>query len=93
MKAASRPSLELSGGVTFGSATPAAISEAPPPSASLRQVVGAVLWSFFGVRKCKAMLRDVTTIKPAQLIVVATLCAASFVFTLLVICRLIARGL
>ena len=71
---------------------------APPPStdpppdgrpATLREVVGAVFWSFFGVRKGNAMQRDAVTIKPLQVVVVGVLLAAVFVITLLVIVRII----
>lgn len=63
------------------------------PTASLGQVMGAVLWGFFGVRKNKAMARDVRMIKPAQVIVVGIAFAAIFVFALILIVRLITRGL
>jgi len=65
----------------------------PPRPATLRQVVGAVFWSFFGVRKGAAMRRDAVTIKPHQVIVVGVLFAAIFVVTLLIIVRLVTRGL
>jgi hypothetical protein len=78
---------------TFASAAPPAQSEALSPIASLRQVMSAVLWGFFGVRKCKAMARDIMTIKPAELIVVGIVFAASFVFILLLVVHLITRGL
>ena len=65
---------------------------AEPPPASLSHIVSAVLWSFFGVRKGKAMQRDVVTIKPHQVIIVGILCAAVLVATLLVIVRVITRG-
>ena len=60
-----------------------------PPPASLSQIVSAVLWSFFGVRKGKAMQRDVVTIKPHQVIIVGVILAALFVLTLLAIVRII----
>jgi type II secretory pathway component PulF len=55
--------------------------------------MGAVLWGFLGVRKDRAMARDVRAIKPAQLIVVGVLVAAVLVFTLMLIARLITSGL
>jgi hypothetical protein len=67
--------------------------EPPPRPATLRQVAGAVLWSFFGVRKGAAMRRDAVAIKPHQVIVVGILFAAIFVVALLIIVRLITRGL
>ena len=54
--------------------------------------MGAVFWSFFGVRKGEAMRRDTVTIKPHQVIIVGILCAAVLVATLLVIVRVITRG-
>ena len=68
-------------------------SEATPRTSSVRQVMGAVFWGFFGVRKCAAMARDIMAIKPMQLILPGVVSAAIFVFTLLVIVRLITAGL
>lgn len=67
----------------------------PAPSkadASLLQVIGAVFWSFLGVRKGNAMRRDLVTIKPHQVIIVGVVIAALFVATLLLIVRLIISG-
>jgi hypothetical protein len=66
---------------------------APPKPASLLQVVEAVFWSFFGVRKGKAMQRDAVTIRPYQVIIVGILIAAALVATLLVVVRLITRSI
>jgi uncharacterized transporter YbjL len=76
---------------------PPPASRPPDPSpprrpATLREIVGAVFWSFFGVRKGEAMRRDTVTIKPHQVIIVGILCAAVLVATLLVIVRVITRG-
>jgi hypothetical protein len=60
-----------------------------PRQARLGQVIGAVFWSFFGVRKGKAMQRDAVTIKPLQVVVVGVVIAALFVIALLVIVRII----
>lgn len=62
------------------------------PDASLLQVIGAVFWSFFGVRKGNAMRRDLVTIKPHQVIIVGILIGVLFVATLLLIVRLIIAG-
>lgn len=70
------------------SETPAA----PKPDASLLQVIGAVFWSFFGVRKGNAMRRDMVTMKPHQVIIVGILIGVLFVATLLFIVRLIIAG-
>ena len=66
---------------------------APPPRrATLREVVGAVFWSFFGIRRGDAMRRDAVTIKPHQVIVVGILLAAVLVASLLILVRMITRG-
>ena len=62
------------------------------PAAPLRQVVGAVFWSFFGVRKGEAMRRDAVTVKPHQVIIVGIVFAAILVFTLIALVRIITRG-
>ncbi len=73
---------------------------APPPpprsdqpeasrNATLLEVLGAVFWSFFGVRKGKAMQRDAVTIRPHQVVIVGVLAGAAFVLTLLLVVRLI----
>ena len=64
----------------------------PPRQATLRQVVGTVFWSFFGVRKGAAMRKDAVTVKPHQVILVGVVLAAIFVATLIVVVRLIIRS-
>ena len=64
----------------------------PPKPASFLQVVGAVFWSFLGIRKGKAMERDTVTIKPLHVIVVGVVLAAILVLTLVTLVRLITRG-
>ncbi len=61
----------------------------PPREATFGQVVSAVFWSFFGVRKGKAMQRDAVTIKPLQVVIVGLALAAIFVLTLLLLVRFI----
>ena len=61
----------------------------PLPNASLAQVLGAVLWSFFGVRKGRAMHRDVVAIRPHQVILVGIAIAALLVAVLLFVVHLI----
>jgi hypothetical protein len=63
----------------------------PPKPASFLQVVGAVFWSFLGIRKGKAMERDTVTIKPLHVIVVGVVLAAILVLTLVTLVRLITR--
>jgi hypothetical protein len=55
------------------------------------EVVNAVFWSFFGVRKGKTMQRDAVTIRPHQVVIVGLLAGAAFVVTLLLIVRLVVR--
>lgn len=61
----------------------------PPPKAGLLQVVGAVFWSFFGVRRGQAMRRDAVAIRPHQVIIVGIVLAAVLVASLLVLVRVI----
>jgi hypothetical protein len=51
----------------------------PPPTAGFLQVMGAVFWSFFGVRKRASGERDQVTIKPVHVIVAGLLGAAMLV--------------
>jgi hypothetical protein len=67
--------------------------DAPPPPATFRQVLGAVFWSFFGVRKGNAMQRDAVTIRPHQVILVGIVIAACLVIGLILLVRTITRGL
>ena len=70
---------------------PAPPAEESPPKghASILEVVGAVFWSFFGVRKGRAMRQDAVTVRPHQVIIVGVVAAALFVLTLLALVRVI----
>ena len=72
-------------------ATPPPDSEPPTRPATLGQVIGAVFWSFFGVRKGEHMERDEVTIKPLQVIIVGVALAAVFVFALLALVQVVLR--
>ena len=76
------------------STTPAAepTSTPAPATATFLQVCGAVFWSFFGVRKGRAMAQDAVTIRPLHVIVVGLLAGAVFIASLLVIVRLVLRS-
>lgn len=63
-----------------------------PRQASLLQVVSAVSWSFFGIRKRAAMSRDVVSIKPQHVIVVGVVLAAILVLGLILLVRYITRA-
>jgi hypothetical protein len=65
---------------------------AAPKPASLRQVVSAVSWSFFGVRKRAAMSQDVVTIKPHHVIIVGIVLAAVMVLSLVALVQFITRS-
>lgn len=65
---------------------------AEPRQASLLQVVSAVSWSFFGIRKRAAMSRDVVSIKPQHVIVVGVVLAAILVLGLILLVRFITRA-
>ena len=71
---------------------PAPPDPPPPRRATLLEIVGAVFWSFFGIRKGDAMRRDAVTIKPHQVILVGILLAAVLVASLLLLVRGITRG-
>lgn len=63
-----------------------------PQPATPWQIVNAVFWSFFGVRRGDAMRRDLIAIRPHQIIIVGILIAVALVVTLLIIVRIITRG-
>jgi hypothetical protein len=74
------------------SAAPPPPPDPPPPrNATLREVFGAVFWSFFGVRKRRHMQRDAVTIRPHQVVIVGLAAAAIFVLALLAVVRLVLR--
>jgi len=56
------------------------------------EVVPAVLGSFLGIRKGKAMRKDSVTIRPHQIVVVGVVLAALFVVSLLLLVRVIIRA-
>lgn len=74
--------------------TPDPSPDPTPPrrDATWLEVIPVVLSSFFGIRKGKAMRRDVVAIRPVQVVVVGIVAAAVFVICLLLIVRLIIRS-
>ena len=67
-------------------------SDPPSPrQARLGEVVSAVLWSFFGVRKGSKMQEDAVSIRPHQVIIVGVAIAAVLVVVLLLIARIVVR--
>jgi hypothetical protein len=78
-----------------GTPAPGPHPDTPPATsrpATLGEVLNAVFWSFFGVRRGDAMRRDAVTIKPHQVIIVGILSAAVLVVALLVLVRLVTRN-
>jgi len=65
--------------------------EPAPRPASFLQVLAAVLWSFFGIRKRAAGEQDMGTIKPLHVIVAGVFAAAAIVATLVVLVTVITR--
>jgi len=63
-----------------------------PRDATWLEVVPAVLSSFFGVRKGKAMREDAVSIRPHQVIVVGVIAAAALVVCLIFFVRFIIRS-
>ena len=61
----------------------------PLPRASFLQTIGAVAWSFFGVRKGRDMRRDAVSINPVHVIVIGVVMAAVLVVSLLLLVRFI----
>ena len=64
---------------------------AGPRPAGFLQVLGAVFWSFFGIRKKAAGERDMSSIKPLHVIVAGVLGAAFLVATLVLLVSYITR--
>lgn len=65
------------------------VAEVPARDASALQTIKAVLWSFFGVRRRAAYEQDALRLKPVHVIFAGLLAAALFVFTLLVVVRMV----
>jgi hypothetical protein len=58
-----------------------------PRRGSLRQTFKAVAWAFLGIRGRGAHEADIANVNPVHLIIVAVLCAAVFIISLLFIVR------
>jgi len=56
-----------------------------PRRGSLLRTLGAVAWSFFGVRKSRDLERDVAELKPVHVILVGLALAAVFVVALVLL--------
>jgi hypothetical protein len=62
------------------------------PPAGFLQVMGAVFWSFFGVRKRALGERDMVTLKPVYVILAGLLGAAILVALVATLVHFITRG-
>lgn len=77
--------------------TPADPPEKPPgtepeaPPATFLQVMRAVFWSFFGIRKRAAGERDAVTIKPLHVILAGLLGAAILVAAVISLVTFVTR--
>lgn len=58
---------------------------------TLWQLMGAVFWSFFGVRRRADYQADFASLKPAHIIIAGLIGAALFVASLLLLVRLIVK--
>ena len=74
---------------------PSPQSSPPPPDADRQagfaQVVGAVFWSFLGIRRRASGERDMVTIKPLHVVIAGVLGAAICVFVLIALVTIITR--
>ncbi|HTS23843.1 MAG TPA: DUF2970 domain-containing protein [Casimicrobiaceae bacterium] len=61
------------------------------PTAGFLQVMGAVFWSFFGVRKRASGERDLGSIKPVHVVLAGLLGAALLVLAIATLVHFIAR--
>jgi hypothetical protein len=65
--------------------------QAAPKKAGPLQIMLAVFWSFFGVRKQKNLQDDAVSITPVQAIIGGLIGVAIFVFVLVMIVRMVTR--
>jgi hypothetical protein len=75
---------------TTGAAVDDSAAAAEPPhrrSASLRETMQAVAWSFFGIRRSRDYERDVQRLNPVHVVVAGVIGAALFVALLVVLVR------
>jgi len=65
------------------------LREASQRRGSLRQTLGAVLWSFFGVRKGRAHYQDMAQLNPVHVVVVGVAAGVFFVVGLVTLVTVI----
>ena len=61
------------------------LKDATRRKGSFLQTMGAVAWSFFGVRKSGAFEKDVSQLNPVHLVIAGVIGAALFIVALLVL--------
>lgn len=61
------------------------LKQATQRKGSLRQTIGAVLWSFFGVRRGAAHDQDMAKLNPVHVVLVAVAAGVMFVAGLVVL--------
>ena len=72
-------------------APPDPAERATPRQATLREIVSAVLWGFFGVRKGARLRQDAGSIRPHQIIIAGIIVSALFVVLLIAIAWIVVR--
>jgi hypothetical protein len=73
-------------------AGPAAIPESSSPRPTFLQIVAAVFWSFFGVRKKRKLDEDAAAIKPIHVVIAGLIGGLVFVLALILLVRVIVAG-
>jgi hypothetical protein len=64
-------------------------SPASDPRPTFFQIVAAVFWSFFGVRKKRRLDEDAAAIKPIHVVVAGLIGGLVFVLTLILLVRIV----
>ena len=60
-----------------------------PRKATLAEIISAVLWGYFGVRRGARLEQDAVSIRPHQIIIAGVIIAAILVVALIVIVRVV----
>jgi Protein of unknown function (DUF2970) len=58
-----------------------------PPSGRFLQTIGAVAWSFFGVRRAADYERDVQRLNPVHVVIAGVIGAAIFIAVLVILVK------
>lgn len=83
MKSTDTAVAPVTGPATTPSAAPVSKQSAP----SVKALIFAVLWSFFGIRKMANLSQDMRNLKPQWLILTAVVAAAGFISVLLTLVK------